>query len=140
MRAAAALSREQGALRRRSSPPLSPRPASSAVDAAELVVVDYDALPAAVDIGSRARTGAPLPVRRAGSNVAAGMRHDVDDVLAGAEVVVRARFVNQRIAVVPMERDVIAAAEPRRLTHLWVSTQMPHGCTAAVADRARPRS
>ena len=44
-----------------------------------------------------------------GSNLAAGQRDDDgSDPLADADVVVRGRFVNQRIAVVPMEGNAIA--------------------------------
>ena len=55
--------------------------------------------------------GAPLQFPDLGSNVAAGLRApDGPDPLAGAEVVVRARMVNQRVAVVPMEGNAIAVA------------------------------
>ena len=49
------------------------------------------------------------------------------DALTGAAHVVRGRYVNQRLAVVPMEPDCVAAEvdDDGRLT-LWASTQMPH--------------
>ena len=49
-------------------------------------------------------------VRRTGSNLAAGSARAAaePDPLADAEVVVRARIVNQRVAVMPMEGNAIA--------------------------------
>jgi carbon-monoxide dehydrogenase large subunit len=108
----------------------------AAADAASLVEVDYDPLPAVVDVEEAVAPGAPLQFPGLGSNVATGQRApDGDDPLAGADVVVRARIVNQRIAVVPMEGNAIAV-EPGpdgRLT-IWVSTQMPHGFRGQVAS------
>jgi carbon-monoxide dehydrogenase large subunit len=104
---------------------------AAAVDAAEYVVVDIDPLPAAVDPEAALSDGAPLQFDELGSNLAAGMRgRDGDDPLAGADVVVRGRFENQRIAVVPMEGNAIvvipgSAAEEHDLT-VYVATQMPH--------------
>jgi aerobic carbon-monoxide dehydrogenase large subunit len=75
--------------------------------------------------------GAPLQFDEIGSNLAAGLREGDDvDPLAGAEVVVQGRFVNQRIAVVPMEGNAIAVVpgddgDGHDLT-VHVSTQMPH--------------
>ena len=56
---------------------------------------------------------APIQFDELGSNLAAGLRDAEDgDVLAGADVVVRGRFVNQR-AVVPMEGNAIAVIPGR---------------------------
>ena len=109
-----------------------------AADAAQQVVVDYDGLPAVAGIEAALAPGAPLQFEELGSNLAAGSREDEgSDPLAGAEVVVRARFENQRVAVVPMEGNAIlavpgAAGAEHELT-VYVSTQMPHlfGQTAA---------
>jgi carbon-monoxide dehydrogenase large subunit len=76
---------------------------AAAVDAAEQVVVGYEPLPAVVDPERAAEPGAPLQFEAVGTNLAAGSREaDDDDPLAGADVVVRARFENQRMAVLPM--------------------------------------
>ena len=108
----------------------------AAADAASLVEVDYEPLDAVVDVEEAVAPGAPLQFPGLGSNVATGQRaQDGDDPLAGADVVVRARIVNQRIAVVPMEGNAIAV-EPGpegRLT-IWVSTQMPHGFRGQLAQ------
>ncbi len=109
---------------------------AAAVDAAELVEVDYDPLPAVVDPEAALEPGAPLQFPELGTNLAAGVR-DAHDPLAGAEVVVRARMVNQRLAVLPMEGNAIAVhpapGDGHDLT-IWVSTQMPHGFRRQAAQ------
>ena len=98
-----------------------------AVDAAEAVVVDYDPLPAAVDAEAALAPDAPAQFDDVPGNVAAGFRdRDDKDPLAGAEVVVRGRFENQRIAVVPMEGNAIAVDPTTSPMQVHVSTQMPH--------------
>jgi carbon-monoxide dehydrogenase large subunit len=113
---------------------------AAAVDAAEFVVVDYEPLPAAVDPEAATEPGAPLQFEAAGTNVAAGSRQSTggDDPLEGAEVVVRGRFENQRMAVVPMEGNAIAVipgddGDGHELT-VYVSTQMPHGWRNQAVD------
>ncbi|MDN5933574.1 MAG: molybdopterin-dependent oxidoreductase, partial [Pseudonocardia sp.] len=107
---------------------------AAAVDAAELVEVDYDPLPAVVDPEAALEPGAELQFPGHGSNLAAGVRAP-GDPLGDAEVVVRARMVNQRLAVMPMEGNAIAVRpeDDGGLT-IWVSTQMPHGFRAQAAS------
>ncbi|MFR9802529.1 xanthine dehydrogenase family protein molybdopterin-binding subunit [Pseudonocardia sp. RS010] len=109
---------------------------AAAVDAAELVEVDYDPLPAVVDPEAALAADAPLQFPDAGSNVAGGLRSaEGAAVLDGAEVVVRARMVNQRVAVVPLEGNAILV-DPTDSDHalvVHVSTQMPHGFRAQLA-------
>ncbi|HMC40164.1 MAG TPA: molybdopterin cofactor-binding domain-containing protein, partial [Acidimicrobiales bacterium] len=91
--------------------------------------------PAAAGLLDAVADGAPLQFEAIGSNVVAGMAGPGPDPLAGADRVVRARLENQRVAVVPMEGDAVAAvpagsgAGPEydryRMT-VYVSTQMPH--------------
>jgi carbon-monoxide dehydrogenase large subunit len=108
----------------------------AAVDAAETVIVEYDPLPAAIDPEAAVTAGAPMQFEAIGSNIAAAIKpRSDDDVLADADVVVRARIENQRIAVMPMEGNAIAVipgTDPA-LT-VYVSTQMPHG----VLNKAAP--
>jgi len=107
---------------------------AQAEDAAELIGVDYEPLPAVTDPVAALAPGAPLQFEELGSNLAAGLADpeppDGADPLGGAAAVVRLRLVNQRVAVVPMETDAILAApgadEGYDLT-VYVSTQMPHG-------------
>ena len=122
---------------------------AAAADAAEAVVVDYDPLSAVVDMEDALGPGAPLQFEALGSNLAAAIHpRGVDDPLAGADVVVRGRFENQRIAVMPMEPSAIAVVPGddgagHDLT-VYVSTQMPHGVATRIApmfelDPARVR-
>jgi len=109
---------------------------AAAVDAIELVDVDYEELPVAVDMEDALAAGAELQFPELGSNLATGARSPEDpDPLGDAEVVVRARMVNQRIAVLPMEGNAIAVDPAGDAEHdlvVWVSTQMPHGFKAQL--------
>jgi carbon-monoxide dehydrogenase large subunit len=107
-----------------------------AQDAAESVSVDLDPLPAVVDPETAAEAeGAALLFPEAGTNVAHSFEKRWDeDVLHGSDVVVRGRFVNQRVAAVPMETNAIAVLpEGDRLT-AWVSTQIPFDVRDDLAD------
>jgi carbon-monoxide dehydrogenase large subunit len=107
---------------------------AQAIDAAELVVLDYEPLAAVADMEAAVADGAPLQFEEIGSNVVAGMRGS-GDPLAGAATVVRARVENQRVAVVPLEGDAIAAVPGGHGDYpmtIYVSTQMPHGLAASV--------
>ncbi|MDQ0378878.1 xanthine dehydrogenase family protein molybdopterin-binding subunit [Amycolatopsis thermophila] len=110
--------------------------ATAAADALELVDVDYEPLPAAVDPEQALEPDAPVQFPEIGSNIAAGERDEAGaEVLDGADVVVRARIENQRLAVAPMEGNAIVALpgdDEFDLT-VYVSTQMPHGFQAAAA-------
>ncbi|MGP0006502.1 MAG: xanthine dehydrogenase family protein molybdopterin-binding subunit [Acidimicrobiales bacterium] len=111
---------------------------AAAVDAAELVVVDYEPLEAVIDPVAALAEGAPLQFEHLGTNLVAGSADPSEpDPLAGAVTVVRAQLENQRLAVVPMEGDAIAVVpgddgDGHDLT-VYVSTQMPHGFAEAVA-------
>jgi carbon-monoxide dehydrogenase large subunit len=102
-------------------------------DAAELVNVDYEPLPAVIDFDA-ALGGETLLFPPTGSNVvAAGPRDDGADAFAGCEAVVEHTIVNQRVAPVPLETRAAAAAwSDDRLT-MWVSTQNAHWAKDAVA-------
>ena len=112
---------------------------TAAVDAAEAVVVDYEPLEAVVDPEAALAPDAPLQFEELESNLAAAVTPRAGgDVLADADVVVRGRFENQRIAVMPMEGNAIlvrpgAPGEGHALT-IFLSTQMPHGAAARVAS------
>jgi carbon-monoxide dehydrogenase large subunit len=108
----------------------------TAVDAAELVAVEYDPLPAVVDVEAAVAEGAPLLWPGFGANVAHAFGpEDEDDPLEGAEVVVRARFVNQRVAPVPMETNGIAVVPEADGSYtVWVSTQVPFDVRDDLAE------
>jgi carbon-monoxide dehydrogenase large subunit len=111
---------------------------AAATDAAEAVIVEYDALPAVADPEAALAPGAPLQFEELGSNLAAAVTsRDQGDVLEGADVVVKARIENQRVAVMPMEGSAIAVVPGadgagHDLT-VYVSTQMPHGFATRIA-------
>ncbi len=77
--------------------------AAAALDAAEHVVVDVDPLPVVVDLLAALEADAPHLFPGLGSNVVLEAAPTDVGVLEGSDVVVRARFVNQRVAAVPME-------------------------------------
>lgn len=103
-----------------------------AVDAAELVYVDYDELSAVTDPEAALRPDASLQFEELGSNIAASRKDDdQSDPWGEAAHVVRVRMENQRMATSPMEGHAIvvrpgaAAADGPRLT-VHVATQQPH--------------
>ena len=90
-------------------------------DAAELVSVDYEPLPAIVDLAD-ALAGQTLLFPDAGSNVA--VAHPAGDTaFDGCDVVVSRDIVNQRVAPVPMEGRAAAAMWVNGKLTVWVSTQ-----------------
>ena len=111
---------------------------AAAEDGAEAVAAEYDPLPVIITLEQSAAHGAPVVFPEHGSNVAFATAYggDGDDVLAGADVVVSGRFVNQRVAAVPMEPDAfLAAADPESGgLRIWASTQSPFQVRDFVAD------
>jgi carbon-monoxide dehydrogenase large subunit len=110
--------------------------AARAEDAAELVVVEYDDLPVVIDVEEAAADDAPLLWRSHGTNVAHAFGRPLDeDPLEGADVVVRGRFVNQRVAPAPMEPNGIAVVPQADGSYIvWVSTQVPFDVRDDLAD------
>ena len=100
---------------------------SQAVDAAEMVGVDYEELPVVIDVEAALAEGAPLLWPGFGSNVAHSFDSVSDgDPLEDADVVVRGRFVNQRVAPTPMETNGVAVVPEGDGSYtVWVSTQVP---------------
>jgi carbon-monoxide dehydrogenase large subunit len=104
---------------------------AQAVDAAEAVIVDYDMLPAVADMESAMAPDSARQFDAMSSNIVMGAREpDGYDALAGADVIVRGRFENQRLAVVPMEGAAIAVipgddGDGHQLT-VYLGCQMPH--------------
>ncbi|HTS99216.1 MAG TPA: xanthine dehydrogenase family protein molybdopterin-binding subunit [Streptosporangiaceae bacterium] len=92
-------------------------------DAAELVSVDYEPLPAVVGIGSALQTETLLfPDTELNVCVTSGEATD-DAIFEGCDAVVERTIVNQRLAPMPMEgRAAAARFADGKLTY-WVSTQ-----------------
>jgi carbon-monoxide dehydrogenase large subunit len=107
----------------------------AAADAAGEVVVDYDPLPVVVDPGEALSHEAPVLFPDHGTNLAVEYDWDTDPSLfEGADVVVSGRFVNQRLAPVPLEVNAAAAVpEPDGRLTLWVSNQHPFGVRDSLA-------
>jgi carbon-monoxide dehydrogenase large subunit len=99
-----------------------------AVDAAELVDVDYDDLPAVTYMVAALADGAPLQFEAIGSNIATlrAAKNAGEDVLDDADHVTRVRMVNQRIATAPIEGNAILVRPTADGMEAWVSTQHPH--------------
>ncbi len=105
-------------------------------DAADLVDVDYEALPPVIDMGDAA-DDATLLFPDAGTNVAAsfGDRSALAaDLFDDCEVVVSHTIENQRVAPAPMETRAAAAVwgDDGRLT-AWIPNQGAQGTRAALA-------
>ncbi|MEM8926346.1 MAG: xanthine dehydrogenase family protein molybdopterin-binding subunit, partial [Actinomycetota bacterium] len=117
---------------------------TEAIDAAELVVVDVDPLPPIVDPEKAFDDDAPIVFPAKGDNIALSIVDPADDVLAGADHVVRGRYVNQRLAGAPMEPNSCAAVPGTpgsngngdgadgRLT-FYAANQMPHTLRTQLA-------
>ena len=106
---------------------LSPDRATGA-DAAELVSVEYDALPVVVDPQEAAKDEVLL-FPEIGTNVAgrAGSPEHDEQLFEGCDVVVSETLVSQRMAACPLEVRSAAAelGSDGRVT-VWLSTQVPH--------------
>ena len=109
-----------------------------ATDAAQVVDVRYDVLPAAATVDAALATGAPRVFDEWPDNAAGPSDGAVGDVtrgLAEAHVTVEAVLVVPRIAAMPIEpRGVLVQpdAPDGRLT-VWTSTQVPFAVRAAIA-------
>ncbi len=103
-------------------------------DAAELIWADIEPLPAYIGAEDALAADAEEIFPGHGSNQAMVIVDKPRTDLSVADVVVRGRYVNQRMAVVPMEPDCCAAEidDGGRLT-FWASTQMPHGLHGQLA-------
>ena len=101
---------------------------AEAVDAAQTVWAEIEPLPALVDPEQALDASGVSLFDARPDNVAVVESPDAPLDLAGAsDVVVRGRYVNQRVAVAPMEPHCFAAAPAAdgRLT-VWPSNQFPH--------------
>jgi aerobic carbon-monoxide dehydrogenase large subunit len=102
-------------------------------DAAELVSVDYDPLPAVTGVED-ALTGETLLFPRTDSNIiGSGTAGEWDDAaFDGCEVVVERTVANQRLAPVPLETRALAAAWTGDRLTIWSSTQNPQLARGAI--------
>jgi carbon-monoxide dehydrogenase large subunit len=102
--------------------------AVQAKDAADQVYVELDVLPASV-LPEDALIDGSVPLFEAhGDNLAIATTDPVlPNIFDDADVVVRGRYVNQRMAVAPMEpHGALATVDADGRLVLYGSTQMPH--------------
>ena len=122
----------------------------TARDAADAIAVTYETLPAVVD-PELALKGQPTLVHpdfannvalgpmASGTGAPPGARPDdsaIDAAFAKAEVVIKQRMLNHRLAPSPMEpRGVVAHWEPGKASMtIWSSTQNPHILKTFIAQ------
>ena len=107
---------------------------AEAVDALELIEVDYEPLPALVD-PEEALSGTVALFDEAGTNVAFEPSFERDESLfEGCEVVVSQRIVNQRLAPCPLEvRAAAARVEADGRLTVFASSQAPFALRDAIA-------
>src|SRR6516165_3771161 len=103
-------------------------------DAAELVSIDYDPLPAVPTLGE-ALTGETLLFPGAEDNLlGTGTTGEGDGTsFDGCDVVIERTIVNQRLAPVPLEPRALAAAWTGNRLTIWSSTQNPQLARGAIA-------
>src|SRR5213593_2252129 len=112
-----------------------------AADAAALVAVDYEPLPAVAEAVEARRPGAPAVWEEAPDNVAfvweVGSRDAVARAFAGAAHVTRLDFVVSRVAAAPLEPRAAVGEYDRRTGRytLHAGTQHPHGTRTLLADQ-----
>jgi aerobic carbon-monoxide dehydrogenase large subunit len=114
---------------------------AQARDAAELVAVDYEMLPALVDLESAARAEAPkiwddCPSGNVAVTIAFGDKAATDAAFAKARHVASVRLVNNRVTANPIEPrcaiGVYEAADGRYT--LYTTSQDPHSVRAALSS------
>jgi carbon-monoxide dehydrogenase large subunit len=100
-------------------------------DAVDAIEIEFDELPAVVDLDEAIKPGTIKIHDQFDDNVAyywALATGEVDDAFAKADVVVKQRMVSQRLEGVPLETRAILAEWQEGENHLtlWTSTQVPH--------------
>ncbi len=111
---------------------------AQAEDAAELVTVDYDTLPAVVDPFAALEKGSPLVHESLKTNEI-GWFHvnkgETPKVLASAKRKIKRTFSHHRYAAMPMECRGVAASWDERMDAytIWSSTQVVHWVQREIA-------
>ena len=111
---------------------------AAARDAVDLIEVDYEELPVALNEELAADAKSPVIHEQFGTNIAYKLtagEGDIAAALKSADKVVKQRILHRRLAPIAMEpRGVLARYYPgeQELT-LWTSTQIPHLCRTQVA-------
>ncbi len=111
------------------------RDRASAIDALDAIEVDYEPLPVVLDMEAALREGSDLVHSDQGTNkcytwvfdsAAAGTGGSVDDAEAAAEIVIKRRYIQQRLIPSFMEpRSVVVDPTGGEFT-VYSATQIPH--------------
>lgn len=115
------------------------RTRGEALDAAELVAVDYEALPAVFDPWEALKPGAPLVHPDRHTNKVGEIRRvvgDPDRAFAEADRVIARRLTVQRIAASALEPRAILA-QPEQVgggLTVWLSNQSPHSLRTWLSE------
>jgi CO/xanthine dehydrogenase Mo-binding subunit len=119
-----------------------------ATEAARLIEVEYEPLPVVTDFVAAMESDAPLihpdlesygkdeNIVSSGNTMAYHtiVKADADSAMAGADVVVKGRYVSDASQGVPIEpRAVVAQWQGDKVT-IWSSTQVPYAARAGVAQ------
>lgn len=110
-----------------------------AYDASEKVYVEYEPLPAVASIESALKNDAPLVHQEVPRNLAFYHRiraGSPEDVFQLADVVIRQRFINNRLIPCPLEPRACVAwyDTSRSFLTCWLSTQRPHHTRWFIAE------
>lgn len=111
----------------------------NAVNAAELVVIDYERLPAVLDPWTALEDGAPLVHPERGTNKIGEIHKvlgDPDAALEVADLVVSRRLTVQRLSASPLEpRGIVAEPDPTSgHMSITLSCQAPHVMRTWLAE------
>lgn len=112
--------------------------AYQAEDALDLIEIEYEPLPAAVDSEASLQESAPRVHDDLPNNYAGRFGQevgDVDQALTEAFVVIKERFTIGRVSGQPIEtRAITASYESGNLT-VWLTTQSPHMARRVIAEQ-----
>jgi carbon-monoxide dehydrogenase large subunit len=116
--------------------------AEAAADGIAEVLVDWEPLPAVVDLDQAVADGAPLVFDHVPNNRAFTWQHKTegaDAAFESAARVVRQRIVSQRLSGIPMEGRAVLAAPDSTIdgVTVWTSTQGPHITRSQIAATLR---
>ncbi len=108
--------------------------AAAAQDAADLVMVDYEPLPVSMDAQAAVGSDSATLFPERGSDTMVRVFGPVDGLHDGADRVVEARIVHNRMAVVSMEPHALLADPTGDQLPVWVSTQGVHATRNGIAE------
>jgi carbon-monoxide dehydrogenase large subunit len=111
-------------------------------DAADMIEIDYEPLPAVTNPEKALDPGSPRLYEEFSDNIGFNFSFEsgnTEEAFKNADVIVKQRFINQRLAPVAMEpRGVVATYQmPDNELVVWNSTQQPHGLRTLLAGMVR---